>query len=293
MAAFSLGASRTAPGPRKGRSLYPGRRLKAAPRSVQGERTGPAHPERKADAEAKACKLRTFPFGECSGAGCNDRQHDVRGAAPARGGSPGARPPDRPRGRRRRPCSGCGRSGRSSSRRRRPAGGGRGAAGSWSRRGRSRTATTSPGSTSDGVPMPLRNRARTMPSWIWFAVPSSNTSTRATVKSVSTALVAAYSTAVIGPVSSRSSASGGVAYDTTSAAVSIPRRSPSASHSSQQLPPDRLRDRDRRVVVVGVRLLVGRRWLGGEPPPARRWSAVGVAAGGGHDGRALPAVRRA
>ena len=85
--------------------------------------------------------------------------------------------------------------------------------------------------------MPLRKRARTMPSWIWFAVPSSNTSTTATVKSVSTALVAAYSTAVIGPVSSRSSASGGVAYDTTSGRCSISRRSPSASHSIQQLPP--------------------------------------------------------
>ncbi len=194
------------------------------------------------------------------------------------------------RGRTGRRRSGCGRSGRSSSTRRPPAAGGRGGRGSWSRTGRARTARPRRASIGDGASMPSRKRARTMPSWIWFAVPSANTSTTAMVKSVSSALVAAYSTAVIGPVSSRSSVSGGVVYVSTSSRRSSSRRSPSASAELPAVAADGLGDRVGGVVVVQVgRLVSGRR--------LHREHAAGAQVVGGRDGRArrprvelLPAV---
>ena len=85
--------------------------------------------------------------------------------------------------------------------------------------------------------MPLRYRARTMPSWIGFTVPSANTSHSATVKSVSAALVAACSVAVTGPVSSSVASSGSDTYETMSSrpiqATAVAER----AHSAQQLRP--------------------------------------------------------
>ena len=122
-----------------------------------------------------------------------------------------------------------------------------------------------------------------MPSWIGFTVPSANTSHSATVKSVSAALVAACSVAVTGPVSSRPPRAARTRSEAMSSRPSRRRRSPSATHSAQQLRPTVSSTRVGRVVPERVGRLVGgrRRRTSARHRRAGR-PAVGTIAGGGH-----------